>query len=101
MLAPMLIELLFGLASERALRAWVRPLPTMIHLVLLQLPLGPKYFLADTALFRVLSVVNFQVQFQCPMLFESLVTLWALVHSVQAGMNLKYIFFKNLRLLRC
>ena len=90
MLAPMLIELLFGLASERALRAWVRPLPTMIHLVLLQLPLGPKYFLADTALFRVLSVVNFQVQFQSPVFLEALVTLRALVDSVQAaGMNLK------------
>ena len=86
----MLIELLFGLASEGALRARIRPLPSMVHLVLLQLPFGPKYFLADAALFWVFSVMNFQVQFQSPVFLEALVTLRALVDSVQAaGMNLK------------
>lgn len=59
MLAPMLIELLFGLASEGALRTRIGSLPSVVHLMLLQLPLGPKYFLADAALLRVFSVVNF------------------------------------------
>ena len=90
MLAPMLIELLFGLASEGALRARIWSLPSMVHLMLLQLPLGPKYFLANAALLRVFSVVNFEVEFQGPMFFESFFTLGALVDSVQtAAVNLK------------
>ena len=90
MLAPMLIELLFGLASEGALRTRIGSLPSVVHLMLLQLPLGPKYFLADAALLRVFSVVNFQVEFQSPMFFESFFTLGALVDSVKtAAVNLK------------
>ena len=86
----MLIELLFGLASEGALRARIWSLPSMVHLMLLQLPLGPKYFLANAALLRVFSVVNFEVEFQGPMFFESFFTLGALVDSVQtAAVNLK------------
>lgn len=59
MLSPVLVELLLGLAGERALWAGVGPLATVVHLVLLQLPLGSEHFLANAALLGVLGVVDF------------------------------------------
>jgi hypothetical protein len=46
--------------------------------MLFELPLGPEDLLADVALFRVLRVVDLEVQSQRPDLFEALVTLRAL-----------------------
>ena len=77
----MLVELLLGLAGEGALRARVGPLPAMIHLVLLQLPLGAEDLLADGALLRVLRVVDLQVEAEGAQLLEALVALRARVDA--------------------
>ena len=74
----MFIELLLGLACEGALRARVRPLASVVHLVLLELPLCPEHLLTDGALLGVLGVVNLQMQPQSPQLLETLFALGAL-----------------------
>ena len=83
MLSSVLVELLLGLTGERTLWTRIRPFSPMIHLVLLELPLGPEYFLAHTTLLGILGVVNFQVQPQRPQLLKALFALGALKHSVQ------------------
>ena len=90
MFSPVLIELLLGLASEGAFGARVRPFASVVHLVLLQLPFGTKYFGTYPTLFRVLGIVYLQVQFQRSVLFETLITLGTLVHPIPVwGVHLK------------
>ena len=97
MLAPMLIELLFGLASEGALRARVRPLPSVVHLVLLELPLCPEHLLTDGTLLGVLGVVNLQMQPQSPQLLETLLALGALKDFVvRVNLeNVTYVYYNT------
>lgn len=85
----MLVELLLGLACERALWAGVRPLAPVVHLVLFQLPLGPKDLLADAALLRVLSVVDLQVETKSPELLEPFLALWTLEDAIDCGVDLE------------
>ena len=82
-LPPVLVELLLGLACERAFGAGVGPLPAVVHLVLLQLPLGPEHLVADAALLGVLGVVDLQVQPERAQLLEALVALRARVHALR------------------
>lgn len=87
----MLIELLLRLARERALWTRIRPLPAVIHLVLLQLPLGPEDLLADAALLRVLGVVDLEVESEGAELLEAFVALGALEDAVDGGVDLEKI----------
>jgi hypothetical protein len=64
------IELLLCLAGERTLWTWVRPLSSVIHLVLLQLPLCAEHLLADAALLGVLGIVDLEVEAQGAKLLE-------------------------------
>jgi hypothetical protein len=66
MLSSMLIKLLFRFASKRTFWTWVRSFSAMVHLVLLQLPLGSKHFLANAALFWIFGIVDLQMKPQSP-----------------------------------
>ena len=74
----MLVQLLFSLTGEWAFRAGVGSLTPMVHLVLLQLPFGPKGLVADWAMLRVLGVVDLEVEPQRPRLLEPLFASGAL-----------------------
>ena len=89
MLSPVLVELLLRLAREAALRAGVGPLAAVVHLVLLQLPLGPEHLLADAAPLGVLRVVDLEVQAQRAQLLEALLALRALEHAVHRRVRLQ------------
>ena len=85
----MLVELLLGLAGEAALWAGVGPLAAVVHLVLLELPLGPEHLGAHRAPLGVLRVVDLQVQPQRPQLLEPLLALRALEHPVHRRVRLQ------------
>ena len=89
MLSPVLVELLLRLAREAALWAGVGPLAAVVHLVLLQLPLGPEHLLAHAAPLGVLRVVDLEVQPQRPQLLEALLALRALEHAVHRRVRLQ------------
>ncbi len=69
---------------------YVTRLESVSNLMLLQLPLGPEHLLTDTALFRVLGVVDLQVETQGSNLLEPFLTLRTLKHALH-GVYLKLI----------
>ena len=83
------VELLLGLAREGALGTGVRPLATVVHLVLFQLPFRPEDLLADSALLRVFRIVDLQVEPQRPQFLEALLALRTLEHAVHRCVNLE------------
>ena len=90
-LSPVLVELLLRLAGEAALGAGVGPLAAVVHLVLLELPLGAEDLLADAALLGVLRVVDLEVQAQRAQLLEALLALRTLEHAVHRRVRLQRI----------
>ena len=89
MLSPVLVELLLRLAREAALWAGVGPLAAVVHLVLLELPLGAEHLLADAAPLGVLRVVDLEVEAQRAQLLEALLALRALEHAVHRRVRLQ------------
>ena len=91
MLPPVFVELLFGLARERALWTRIGSLPSVVHLMLLQLPFGAEDLLTDSALLRVLRIVDLEVEAKSAQLLETFLALRALEDAIHSRVNLENV----------